>query len=78
MAARRAATYLLKYRLGGAIFNDAEKCNTKAGIKNICLLNSLFIPAAMANFSSAATADGENTFKRGIISAANEAAFFRC
>ena len=69
-----AASHMLKFSPGAAIFNDAGKGKDNAGIKGLELFNKAGMPAATVDTFSAKIGDGNDTYESGVISAVNEVA----
>lgn len=69
-----AASYLLKFRPRGAIFNDAGMGKNAAGIEGLDIFEALFLPAAAVDAFSARIGKGRETYQYGIISAINRIA----
>ncbi len=69
-----AAKYLLSFSPSGVIFNDAGIGKNSAGVKGLRLLDNAYIPAAAVDAFSAEIGDGNETYKKGVISTINRAA----
>ena len=71
---RYPAQVAASHGLRGVLFSDAGLGLDGAGIAGLALLQSLGVPAAAVSHLSARIGDGQDVWKRGVISAVNEAA----
>jgi hypothetical protein len=71
---RYAAYCARKCGVSAVIFNDAGIGRERAGVAGLALLDAVGVPAAAVSCRSSRIGDGRDTFQRGVISTANEAA----
>jgi hypothetical protein len=65
------AQLVLALRLGGAVLGDAGIGRERAGIGGLEILERYGVPAAAVDGTTARIGDGEDCYRRGIISSAN-------